>query len=336
MKNLYCCILPLVLLLAACSATTQEKEDAKDIPEWAIIIHGGAGNFYGGDIPTDKKEAFYKSLDAALSVGKEILANGGNSLDAVEQTIRLMENDPLFNSGKGAVLTSIGTAELDASIMHGADLNSGAVAGVKHTKHPISAARAVMEKSFHVMMAGDGADRFAAANGIEQVENDYFITENRKRAFDKRKEATFDAEKMGTVGCVALDKFGNIVAGTSTGGTFFKKWGRIGDSPIIGAGTYANNESCGISATGTGEFFIRGTVARDISALMEYRDLESQLAADEIMHKKLPKMDKEKATGGVIGVDHLGNFIVSFNTTGMLRAHESENTQRKIGLYETN
>jgi len=294
------------LILFSCAA--KQSEEVKS-PKWSIIIHGGAGNFYNGDIDPELKAAYFSSLEEAISIGSDILEAGGTSVEAVEKTINFLENDSLFNAGKGAVLTSIGTAELDASIMHGDDLNSGAVAGMRHSKNPISAARAVMEKSFHVMMAGDGADRFAAKNGVEQVENDYFMTARRKRSFEREKEKRAVAEKMGTVGCVAKDEFGSIVAGTSTGGTSFKQWGRVGDAPIIGAGTYANSKSCGISATGTGEFFIRGTVARDIAALMEMKDMNSQDAADQLMHEKLVAMDAERAKGGVIGVDHNGQFI---------------------------
>ncbi|MBX2844733.1 MAG: isoaspartyl peptidase/L-asparaginase [Saprospiraceae bacterium] len=317
------------ILIQSCTNSTAQEQNR---PDWAIIIHGGAGPFWNGNITEEKKANFFNSLDEALSVGQEILANGGESIDAVEAAIKLLEDDPQFNAGKGAVLTSIGTAELDASIMNGADLNSGAVAGVRNVKHPISAARLVMEASPHVMLAGAGAEEFAATSKLELVENDYFITEARLNQFENR-VAALEKEKMGTVGCVAIDQFGNIVAATSTGGTFMKKWGRVGDSPIIGAGTYANNASCGVSATGAGEFFIRGTVARDIAALMEYKNMSLQDAADEIIHSKLPAIDKEKAVGGIIALDKDGNIGFSFNTKGMLRAYANSEGIKEIGLY---
>lgn len=317
-----------------CSPTTQTIQNSSEQhqADWAIIIHGGAGSFWNGNIPEDKKEAFHTSLSKALSIGSEILENGGSSLDAVETTINFLENDSLFNAGKGAVLTSKGTVELDASIMMGKNLNAGAVAGVKTIKNPISAARKVMEQSPHVMLAGSGADQFAKEMGLTIVPNQYFITQKRKKAFELRQQQM--NQKMGTVGCVAIDKSGNITAGTSTGGTTYKQWGRIGDSPIIGAGTYASNISCGVSATGTGEYFIRGTVARDIAALMEYKGYTSQQAADEIIHKKLPSIDKQKAIGGVIVVDYLGNISYSFNTTGMLYAYLNSEGIKKFGLYD--
>jgi len=319
-------------IVSACVSSSSANTDQDTSPDWSIIIHGGAGNFYNGDIDPTLKADYDDSMKEALAIGTDILKNGGSSLEAVEQTIRFLEDDPIFNSGRGAVLTSKGTAELDASIMQGKDLDAGAVASVKTTKHPISAAIAVMKNSPHVMLSGSGADLFSNQQGLEQVENKYFITEKRKKQFEsefKKRE-----EKMGTVGCVVIDSEGNIVAGTSTGGTFYKQWGRIGDSPIIGAGTYASNISCGISATGWGEFFIRGTVARDIAALMEYKELSLQEAMDQVMKVDLPAIDEKKAVGGVIGVDKDGNIGYSFNTYGMLHAFEDSTGKQKLGLYQ--
>ena len=308
-----------------------EKEPGQQA-EWAIILHGGAGPFWNGNITPEKKAAFDNSLEQALQIGSSILAQGGSSLDAVEQTIIALENDSLFNAGKGAVLTSAGTAELDASIMKGNDLNAGAVAGVKTVKNPIQAARKVMEVSPHVMLSGEGADQFANEQGLNLVDNSYFITHGRTKAYERRLQE--ESEKMGTVGCVAIDKNGLITAGTSTGGMNFKQWGRVGDSPIIGAGTYASNESCGVSATGWGEFFIRGTVARDIAALMEMKGYSAQQAADEIIQQKLPSIGEQNATGGVIVIDKNGNIAYSFNTIGMLYAFTNSKGNKKIGLYD--
>ena len=237
---------------------------------------------------TSEKEAEYRGkIMEALTAGYKILERGDPSLDAVEAVVRIMEDSPLFNAGKGAVFTNAGTNELDASIMDGSTLQAGAVAGVKTVKNPISAARKVMEKTWHVMLSGDGADHFAAEQGLEIVDNNYFYTERRWNALKKAQEE----EKHGTVGCVALDKKGNIAAGTSTGGLTNKRWGRIGDTPIIGAGTYANNETCGVSGTGQGEYFIRGNIAYDVSALMIYRSLTVKDAAGQAVsytHLTLP------------------------------------------------
>src|SRR5688572_250437 len=275
------------------------------INEFAIVIHGGAGNILKENMP-DAYEASVKSkLEEAIRVGYEILKNGGSSLDAVEQTIHVMENSPLFNAGKGAVFTNAGTNELDASIMDGKTLNAGASAGTRTVKNPISLARAVMEHSPHVMLAGYGADVFAKEQGLEIVDSMYFYTEDRmnslkrvKRYEDEKKadnktafyDATIKDSKFGTVGCAALDKHGNLAAGTSTGGMTNKRWGRVGDAPIIGAGTYANNNTCAVSSTGWGEFFIRAMVAHDISVLMDYKGMSLDEAAQEVIQEKVPEL----------------------------------------------
>ena len=337
MKKLF--TFPLLFLiifsLAGCkqsALSTAEHSNSSTKQKWSIIIHGGAGSFYNGQIDDSLKSAYEKSMLEALSIGETVLRNGGTSLNAVEQTINILENDSLFNAGRGAVLTSKGTVELDASIMTGNGLNAGAVAGVTNIKHPISAARKVMEKSPHVFLAGKGAEEFAKTQQLQLVPNNYFITNRRLNSF-KRQQLEKE-EKMGTVGCVAIDQYGNITAGTSTGGTSFKQWGRIGDSPIIGAGTYANNNSCGVSATGWGEYFIRGTVARNIAALMEYKEMNAQQAADEVMFQQLPAIDSEKATGGVIVIDKNGNVAYAFNTIGMLYAFSNAEGNKKFGLYK--
>lgn len=331
----------IVLFLFGCSEQTSqesEQETSSNLTEtkadWAIVIHGGAGSFRKGKMSEEQQAVYEKSMLRALKIGETILAKGGSSLDAVEKTINALENDSLYNAGKGAVLTDIGTAELDASIMVGSNLDAGAVAGVQSVKNPISLARKVMENSPHVMLAGTGADQFAKENKLELVDNSYFITSRRKASYQKRKQRELQKNKMGTVGCVALDKSGTIVAGTSTGGTFLKKWGRVGDSPIIGAGTYANNKTCGVSATGWGEYFIRGNVAATISHLMEYKGFSLQQATDEVIYKQLPNIDLEKAKGGVIALDYNGNIATAYNTFGMLYAFNSSKGQPKFGLFK--
>lgn len=290
--------------------------------KYVIVIHGGAG-YTSPDITDSVKKVYYTSLQNALQVGKEILENGGSSLDAVEQVVRLMEDDTVFNAGKGAVFTEAGTHELDASIMFGGDLSSGAVAGVTKIKNPISLARVVMEKTPHVLFAGKGADMLGEKFNVEIVENTYFRTEFRYQQWLKSKQK--ENESKGTVGCVALDNYGNISAATSTGGRGDKWIGRVGDSPIIGAGNYANNNTCGVSATGWGELFIRHNVAYSISALLEYKNLSLKEACDEIIGKKLPE-----GSGGVIALDKEGNYYMPFNTSSMFRGVATSE-----GIFET-
>ena len=301
-------------------------------PEYTIVIHGGAGSVSRENTDAAREKMYTDSLNHALNIGEEILKNGGSALDAVEKTIRFMEDCPLFNSGKGAVFTHEGTNELDASIMDGSKEDAGAVGGVKTIKHPISAARAVMEKSPHVFLSREGAETFAQQNGLEQVDNSYFFTQKnydrlqRILEKEKTKQQGYDPSikqenpdwKYGTVGCAVLDKAGNLAAGTSTGGMTNKRWSRIGDSPIIGAGTYANNKTCAISSTGHGEYFIRYAVAYDISARMEYGKQSFQEAAEEVVMKKLVE---KGGSGGIIGVDKFGNVAMPFNTAGMFRAY---------------
>jgi beta-aspartyl-peptidase (threonine type) len=292
-------------------------------PKWGMVIHTGAGNFTLTGI-AERKDAMQAAMNDALLAGYRVLVAGGTSLDAVQAAIVILEDSPLFNAGKGAVFTHEGTNELDASIMDGATMKAGAVAGLKHIKNPIRLARLVMEKSPHVMMAGEGAEAFAKEQGgIAFVDQKYFYTARAWKALQdalvaERKAAAQAGQHHGTVGAVALDQHGNLAAGTSTGGLTNKRFGRIGDSPIIGAGTYANNQSCAISSTGIGEYWIRYTVAHDICARVQYRNMPIQAAADAIVKDTLKPISGE---GGVIGLDARGNVTMSFNTTGMGRGY---------------
>jgi beta-aspartyl-peptidase (threonine type) len=304
-----------------------------------LVIHGGAGTITRQSMSPELEKQYRDTLELALKTGHAILAKGGSSLDAVEATIRVMEDSPLFNAGKGAVFTHDGKNELDAAIMDGRTKAAGAIAGVSIIRNPITAARAVMEKSEHVMMVGRGAELFATKMGLEIVDPSYFWTERRWKALQKelateKPQAVLDypdEKKYGTVGAVALDMNGNLAAGTSTGGMTNKQYGRVGDAPIIGAGTYAENESCAVSATGHGEFFIRWTVAYDIAALVKYKGLSVQQAGDEVIHKKLEPV---KGEGGVIILDRQGNFATPFNSEGMYRGHIGADGVAKVEIYK--
>ena len=295
--------------------------------EWAIAIHGGAGSLTEDKMSPELEQQYRDALKEALDTGKKILRDGGSALDAVEMTVRVMEDNPLFNAGKGAVFTHEGKNELDASIMDGSNLGAGAVAAVTNIKNPISAARAVMTKSPHVMLCGAGASEFAREQGLEIVSPDYFFTQRRWDALQE----ILKKEKSGTVGCCALDIKGNLAAGTSTGGMSNKRYNRIGDTPVIGAGVYANNNTCAISATGHGEYFIRWTVAHDISALMEYKGLTLKEASELVIHDKLVKAG---GSGGVIGVDSKGNIAMPFNTAGMFRAFATADGKDGVFIYK--
>lgn len=317
-------LLLLLPIFAALMAAQPPETSAK--PQWSLAIHGGAGTI-PKDIPESQKQEYLKSLRAALEVGRKVLAGGGTSLDAVEKVVRFLEDDPLFNAGKGAVFTNEGTHELDAAIMDGRDLSCGSVASLKTVKNPISLARMVMEKSPHVFMVGQGAERFADEMKVERVDQKYFFTQ--KRYDDWQKKLKEEAEKdKDTVGAVALDVHGNLAAATSTGGMTNKRFGRLGDVPVIGAGTYANNKTAAISATGWGEQFIKHTVAHDISALMEYKGLTLQQAADEVIHRKLQKDD-----GGVIGVARDGSIALVFNSEGMYRGAADSNGRSEVAIW---
>ena len=314
-----------VLLLIAftmiyCGKTTVKKPDV-----YGLVIHGGAGTITRKNMSSEKESEYRDKLTEALVAGFEILEKGGSSMDAVEATIKIMEDSPLFNAGKGAVFTNAGTNELDASIMDGSTLQAGAVAGVKTIKNPISAARKVMDETWHVMLAGDGADNFAKEQGLEIVNNDYFYTERRWKALQKAQ----DSEKHGTVGCVALDRNYNLAAGTSTGGLTNKRWGRIGDTPIVGAGNYANNQTCGVSGTGQGEYFIRGNMAFDVSALMNY----SSLSVEQAARRVIDKLSDRGGRGGLIAMDKNGNIAMPFNTEGMYRGYYLNESEPIIKIY---
>jgi beta-aspartyl-peptidase (threonine type) len=321
---------------------------------WALVLHGGAGVIERATMDPKMEAAYRASIRQAVDAAAKVLDGGGSSVDAVETAIQILEDDPLFNAGRGAVFTAEGKNELDAAIMDGATLKAGAVAGVTRTRHPISLARAVMEKSPHVMLIGAGADAFAAEKGLEQVDPSFFFTERRWQSLVKqlKKEGrpipprpvgappepvsaivpmeSEGAHKYGTVGVVALDRNGSIAAGTSTGGTQAKRWGRVGDSPIIGAGTYASNRSCAVSATGTGEYFIRLTVAREVCALVEYKGMPLQAAADQVIHKELQALNGD---GGLIAITPDGQLAWSFNTPGMFRARIREGGKLEMGIY---
>lgn len=325
-----------ILLLTSCVKEIKNNDsvDSKNrVNEYALVIHGGAGNIYKGRYTEEQEKLYIDKLSEALNLGKEILASGGTSVDAVETVIRVLEDSPLFNAGKGAVLTSDGDVELDASIMNGKDISAGGVASLRHIKNPITLARFVMEHSPHVLLFGEGAEKFADEFGMQKVENNYFKTEERIEEYNNSKSvASIENKdyKFGTVGCVAIDKNGNLAAGTSTGGMAGKKFGRVGDAPIIGAGTYANNKTCALSATGHGEFFIRNVVTYDISALMEYSKFTLKEAADHVIKNKLVK---QNAKGGIIGIDKKGNIVMSFNTDGMFRGYITKDSEPTVELY---
>ncbi len=314
----------------------------------ALAIHGGAGTITRENMTPEAEAAYRAKLEEALMAGYKVLKTGGRSLDAVEAVIVILEDSPLFNAGKGAVFTSDGTNEMDASVMDGATLQAGAVSGVRHIKHPIRLARLVLEKSPHVMLVGAGAEDFAARNGLERVSGYYFYTERRWKSLVRAKQK--EAEKAqaspppdsetkkpvagkerGTVGAVALDRHGNLAAGTSTGGLTNKMFGRVGDSPIIGAGTYANNATCAVSCTGDGEYFMRLLVAHEVNALMAYAHKPLSEAADEVITKELTALG---GGGGLIAVDRQGHIAMPFNTEGMYRGYIDKDGKAVIKIYK--
>jgi beta-aspartyl-peptidase (threonine type) len=302
-------------------------------PDYVLVIHGGAGTATRESYSPERTRQYKEKLGEVLEKGRQILEDGGSSLDAVEAAIRIMEDSPLFNAGKGAVFNENGENELDASIMDGKTLNAGSVAGVSTVRNPITAARAVMEKSNHVMLAGRGAESFARDAGLDMVDSSYFFSKRRWDSYQRIKERKNKdkGKSFSTVGAVALDKDGNLAAGTSTGGMTYKMQGRIGDSPIIGAGTYANNLTCAVSATGHGEFFIRNVISYDISARMEYAGSSLKEAAEELINGKLKSIN---ANGGVIAVDRNGNIAMPFNTESMIRAYVTSSGEMEIVIYE--
>ena len=306
---------------------------------YAIAIHGGAGTILPSTMTPEKEAAYKKGLEDAILSGETILKKGGTSLDAVEAAIRTLENNSLYNAGKGACFSNEGNHEMDASLMNGKNLSAGAVACVSNIKNPISLARAVMDKTEHVFLVGAGAMEFAKKNNIEFAPDDYFFVQQRYDQLQDAKKndrvtmdhTQSDPKKFGTVGAIALDVNGNLAAGTSTGGMTNKKHGRVGDTPIIGAGTYANNNTCAISCTGHGEFFIRSVVAYDISCLMEYKGLSLKEACDLVVMKKLVKIGGE---GGLIALDAKGNIELPYNSEGMYRASKKQDGDLYIGIYK--
>jgi beta-aspartyl-peptidase (threonine type) len=296
----------------------------------AIAIHGGAGTLAPADLTPENERAYRAGLERALRAGFAVLDAGGTALDAAVTAVQVLEDEPLFNAGRGAVVAANGLHELDASVMDGRDLRAGAVTGVRHVRSPIELARLVMERSPHVMLAGTGAEEFALEQGLQPVPNSHFATERRRLELERMLQGQVEAGReslMGTVGAVALDAAGNLAAATSTGGMTGKKWGRVGDSPIIGAGTYAANDCCAVSATGHGEFFIRAAVAHEIAALMRYRGLDVVAAADEVVMQQLVRLG---GSGGVIAVGRDGRIAMPFNSEGMLRG-----AMDSRGLFQT-
>lgn len=315
---------------------------------FAIVIHGGAGTILKKNMSDEQEKAYQEKLQEALDSGYLVLKNGGTAIETVEKAIVVMEDSPLFNAGKGAVYTNAATNELDASIMDGKTLNAGAVSGVRNVKNPIKLVRLVMEKSEHVMLSEKGAEDFAKQHQIEIVDSTYFYNEHRLKQLNKIKDSEkiqldhsdddeqgdvseFKDSKFGTVGAVALDKHGNLAAATSTGGMTNKKYGRIGDSPIIGAGTYANNATCAVSCTGHGEFFIRNVVAYDVAALMEYKEKSLIDAANYVVNEKLVKLGGD---GGLIAIDNQGNIAMPFNTAGMYRGYKKSNGKSEVLIFK--
>ena len=323
------------LLLAAAAAVQAQETRNMETRKIGLVIHGGAGTIDRASMTPEKERAYRSGLEHAANEGYKILKSGGASLDAVEAVIRILEDNPLFNAGKGAVFTSAGTNELDASIMNGKTLAAGAVAGVKRVRNPISLARIVMEKSPHVMIAGEGAEAFATEKGVQLVDPKYFFTEERWQSLEKLKakekeKPVSDKDRHGTVGAAALDQAGNLAAGTSTGGMTNKRVGRVGDAPIIGAGTYADNRTCAVSATGDGEYFIRVGVARDVSSAMQYANTPLTDAAQ----RAIDKVGELGGTGGLIAIDKDGNIAMPFNTSGMYRAHIGGDGKPVVEIYK--
>ncbi len=330
------CFITLILVLLLKVSGLSGQSDS----QYVLVIHGGAGNVTPERISAEVKPAYVEKLTEALLAGEEILKNNGSSLDAVEAAVRILEDSPLFNAGRGAVFTIEGKNELDASIMCGKEINSGAIASVTNVKNPISAARKVMEESPHVLLIGKGAERFSFEKGLEIVDPSYFFDQQRWDSYremlkQRQRENTGmiehePGEMMGTVGAVAMDMNGNLAAATSTGGMTGKQYGRVGDSPIIGAGTYANNQSCAVSATGHGEYFIRNVVAYDIAARMKYKGDSLEEAADYVVNNRLKEIN---ASGGVIAVDKDGNIAMPFNSEGMFRGYVNSNEQMEVKMF---
>lgn len=333
--TLFACLFVFVAALVRAEAPAEEPA-AAEAPRWALAIHAGAG-VISKDLAEEEKRAYYAGLEKALAAGKEVLAAGGTALDAVERVVVILEDDPKFNAGKGAVYTHEGTHELDAAIMDGSDRSCGAVTGIKTVKNPILLARGIMAQSPHVFMMGEGAEVFADKLGLERVENSYFDTERRREALERaiqreKEEGVWTDEfgdPYGTVGAAALDTHGHMAAATSTGGLTNKRFGRIGDVPVIGAGTYADDASCALSGTGEGEQFIRHTVARTIAALVEHAGMTCSEAAREVIANRL-----EPGDGGMIGVGADGGIVWEFNTLGMFRGAADSTGRFEVRIWQ--
>jgi beta-aspartyl-peptidase (threonine type) len=329
MKYLY----PILVLLICLGTTTLFAQ------EYSIVLHGGAGD---GIIPENfdqaKQELYAEKMREAIKAGEAVLKQGGGAVDAVVAVLTILEDSPLFNAGRGAVLTWEGNPELDASIMDGRTLNAGAIAGVSRVKNPIKAARLVMDSSAHVLLSRNGAEAFAKVQNVEMVEPAYFKTDERVRSLQRYKQGmgyqpteAYDYSKLGTVGCVVMDQQGHIAAGTSTGGMTGKRYGRIGDSPIVGAGTYASDQTCGISCTGHGEYFIRYAVAHDLHARLKYSNQSLEEAAELLIQEELLDAGGK---GGIIGIDREGNIVMEFNTAGMFRAFVQEGDTPEVLFFK--
>ncbi|PCI36036.1 MAG: beta-aspartyl-peptidase [Flavobacteriaceae bacterium] len=336
-----------ILLVTGCTINNESNKTSKMAPaNFSIVIHGGAGGIKRANFSEAQEIAYKNKLEESLNAGYDVLQKNGSSINAIQAAINVLEDSPLFNAGKGAVFNSEGNQEMDASIMNGNTLNTGAVAGVNHIKNPILAANIVLDSSKHVLLSGKGAEILAKKYGIEMVPSSYFYTEKRFKQLQKIqgkdtttldhsayliKNSLIDDHKYGTVGAVAIDKYGNIAAGTSTGGMTNKKYGRIGDSPIIGAGTYANNKTCGISSTGTGEYFIRTVAAHEVSSIIKYTNSNPQKALHEVIFNQIAPLG---GTGGMILIDAKGDVYWDFNTSGMFRAYKKSSGEQRIELYE--
>jgi L-asparaginase / beta-aspartyl-peptidase len=340
-----------VIVLSSYSMHSQEKKPIENTPKmntkFCIAIHGGAGNMLKKGLTPEKEAAYKSKLQEALQKGYSMLAQGSEAVDVVEAVIQVLEDSPLFNAGKGSVFSHEGKNEMDAAIMDGKTLDAGAVANVQTIKNPISAAKTVMKKSKFVLLSGKGAEKFAELNQLEIVDTSYFYTQERWDEYLKVRDSkktkldhdnssgmvepfNSSTDKYGTVGCVVLDAFGNLAAGTSTGGTVNKEYNRIGDSPIIGAGTYANNKTCAVSCTGHGEDFIKLVAAYDVSALMEYKKLKLKTAASRV----IKKIEAIKGRGGLIAIDHKGNIAMEFSTNGMFRGSIDKEGKLEVYIYK--
>lgn len=334
----YFILISMLILIASVFSCGQQE--TKTRPDFVLVIHGGAGTILKKDMTPEKERAYTEKLTEAMKRGYEILDKDGSALSAVEATIRVLEDSPFFNAGKGAVFTGAGKNELDASIMDGETLNAGAVASVTTIRNPISAARAVMTDSKHVLLVGAGAEMFAAEQGLEIVKPEYFFDQNRWDQLLKAKESDKASltpskdekrDKYGTVGALALDRKGNLAAGTSTGGLTNKRHGRVGDSPIIGAGTYSNNNTCGVSGTGQGEYFMRHLIAYSVSAMMEFEGASLEEAANKVIHETLTG---DGGDGGIIALDKDGNIAMPFNTPGMYRGWVEAGGEFHVLMYK--